>query len=279
MLTTLQPLRVAVVCSSRAPGLADLFDRDPARRRAYDIVCVVSSEQSFAEQDLARRRGAAVVYHPIAEFYDGDVRPLERDPDTRRVYDRDTLNILRAHAPDVVLLDGYRYLVTEPLLEAFPRRMLNLHFSDLTIRHADGRPVFVGKRSVRDALLAGEKETAATLHLVNECPDGGAPIVRSWPHPVSPMVAFARQWHAEDMLKAYIYAHQEWMIRAASGPVLMAGLHLISGQAVNLDLVGAENPAKVLPWVVDDRGRLSPPEGMHLYGRLWAYEHMAGARG
>ena len=262
-----------MLCSSRAPGLADLFERDPARGRAYDIVCVVTSEQSFAEQDLARRRGAVVAYHPISDFYDGDLRSLRRDPATRRIYDHDTLNILRVHQPDIVLLAGYRYLVTEPLLEAFPRRILNLHYSDLTIRHADGRPVFAGRRSVRDALMAGEKETAATLHLVNELPDGGAPIVRSWPHAVSPMVAFARQWHADEMLKAYSYAHQEWMIRAASGPVLMAGLHLITGQAVDLDAIGGENPAKVMPWVVDDRGRLSPPEGVHMFERLWAYEH------
>jgi folate-dependent phosphoribosylglycinamide formyltransferase PurN len=272
--------RIAVLCSSRAPGLADLFERDPARGRAYEIVCVLTSEPSLAEQDLARRYRAPVLYHPIAEFYDGKVRSVTSDRATRRAYDRETLGLLRPYSPDLVLLDGYLYVATEPLLEAFPRRMLNLHFSDLTIRQADGRPVFVGRRSVRDALNAGEKETAATLHLVNELPDGGAPIVRSWPHPVSPMVAYARRWHADDMLKAYSYAHQEWMIRAASGPVLMAGLHLIAGGAVDLDALGDENPAKVLPWVVDDRGRLSPPQGVHLFDRLWAYEHaFAGAAG
>jgi folate-dependent phosphoribosylglycinamide formyltransferase PurN len=274
------PLRVAVLSSSRAPGLADLFERDPARGRAYEIVCVLTSESSLAEQDLARRCGAAVLYQPIREFYDGKVRSVSGDRVTRMAYDLETLNRLRPYSPDLVLLDGYLYVVTEPLLEAFPRRILNLHFSDLTIRHADGRPVFVGRRSVRDAIVAGEKETAATLHLVNELPDGGAPIVRSWPHPVSPMVACARHGDADDMLKAYVFAHQEWMIRGASGPVLMAGLHLIAGQAVDLDALADQNPAKVLPWVVDDRGRLSPPQGVHLFDRLWAYEHaFAGAAG
>ena len=273
-------LRVAVLCSSRAPGLADLFERDPARGRAYEIVCVLTSDSSLAERDLVQRYGAPLLYHPISEFYDGKIRSVTSDRVRRQAYDLDTLNRIRPYSPDLVLLDGYLYVVTEPLLEAYPRRMLNLHFSDLTIRHQDGRPVFVGRRSVRDALNAGEKETAATLHLVNEEPDGGAPIVRSWPHPVSPLVAYARHWHADDMLKAYVFAHQEWMIRSASGPVLMAGLHLIAGRAVDLDAVGGENPAKVLPWVVDDRGRLSPPEGVHLFDRLWAYEHaFAGAVG
>lgn len=241
---------------------------------------MVTSDASLPEQDLARDCGAAVLCHPIREFYDGRVRTVTNDRVTRMAYDLETLHRLRPYSPDLVLLDGYLYVATEPLLEAFPRRILNLHFSDLTIRHADGRPVFVGRRSVRDAIIAGEKETAATLHLVNELPDGGAPIVRSWPHPVSPMVAYAKHSHADDMLKAYVFAHQEWLIRGASGPVLMAGLHLIAGQAVDLDALGDQNPATVLPWVVDDRGRLSPPQGVHLFDRLWAYEHaFAGAAG
>jgi phosphoribosylglycinamide formyltransferase 1 len=267
------PLRVAVLCSSRAPGLRDLLERDPARGRAYEIVCVVTSEATFEEYAVAIRQGTAVASHPIAEFYGGKPRTIGRDLETRCAYDRSTVDRLRDYAPDLVLLDGYVYIATNALLEAFPRRILNLHFGDLTVRHADGRPVFAGKRSVRDAILAGEKETATTLHLVNEVPDGGAPIVLSWPHAVSPLAAYARQSHADDMLKAYIHAHQEWMIHGSAGRVLMAGLHLIAGRAVDLDRLSEQNPAKVLPWVVDDRGRLSPPEGMHLFERLWAYEH------
>jgi phosphoribosylglycinamide formyltransferase-1 len=273
------PLRVAVLCSSRAPGLADLLERDPARGRAYDVVTVITSESAFAEQELARRCGAAVVYHPIDRFYGGRVRSIDRVRATRSLYDFESLRLLESCSPDLVLLNGYVYVITNPLLDGFPNRILNLHFSDLTIRHADGRPVFVGKRAVRDAIVAGEKETAATVHLVNELPDGGAPIVRSWPHAVSPVAAFARQWHLEEMLKAYVFAHQEWMIRDAAGPVLKAALHLIAGRAIDLDALGAQNPAKVLPWVVDDRGRLSPPESVHLFERLWAYEHACAETG
>jgi folate-dependent phosphoribosylglycinamide formyltransferase PurN len=267
------PLRVAILCSSRAPGLRDLLERDPARGRAYEIVCVLTSEPTFEEYAIATRQRVAVASHSIAAFYGGRPRSIGHDLEMRRAYDRSTVDRLRGHAPDLVLFDGYLYIATDILLDAFPRRILNLHFGDLTVRHADGRPVFAGKRSVRDAIVAGEKETASTLHLVNDVPDGGAPIVLSWPHAVSPLATYARQSHADDMLKAYIHAHQEWMIRGSAGRVLMAGLHLIAGRAVDLDRLSEQNPAKVLPWVVDDRGRLSPPEGMHVFERLWAYEH------
>ena len=272
MLTDSRPLRVAVLSSHRAPGLCGLLERDPNRGCTYEVVSVLTSETVFADEDAVRRLGPEVIGHPIDAFYGRRPTSVARDPNARRRYDRETLARLRPCAPDLLVLDGYGYLVTEPVLEAFPRRVMNLHFSDLTIRDADGRPIFAGRRAVRDALVAGQRETAATLHLVNEWPDGGAPIVRSWPHPVSPMVARARRWQADDMFKAYVFAHQEWMMRGASERVLAAALELVAARAVDLDALGATDPAKVTPWLVDERGRLTPPAGVPMFDRLWAYE-------
>ena len=55
----------------RPDAFSLLGERDPARGRAYEIVCVMTSEMTFAEQDIVRRRGIPVLYHPIAEFYGG----------------------------------------------------------------------------------------------------------------------------------------------------------------------------------------------------------------
>ena len=153
------------------------------------------------------------------------------------------------------------YLLTTPMLEAFPHRILNLHFSDLTIRRADRRPAYAGIRAVRDAIVDGQKETSATVHMVNEEPDGGPPVVRSWPYPVSPLVAHARSWDARDMLKAYAFAHQEWMIRGASGPLLSAALQLVASGTVDLDELAMRDPGTVTPWLIDERGRMTPPAG------------------
>ena len=121
-----------------------------------------------------------------------------------------------------MLLDGYLYLVTPALLARFRNRVLNLHFSDLTLRTVDGAPRFPGLRAVRDALADGLGETRATVHLVNDKPDDGPPIVRSWPFPVSPLVEELRTQSADDVFKAYVFAHQHWMMRTASGPLIAA---------------------------------------------------------
>ena len=54
-----------------------------------------------------------------------------------------------------------RYVVTAPMLEAFPDRILNVHHSDLTQRDDRGRPRYPGLRVVHAAVLCGETERAA----------------------------------------------------------------------------------------------------------------------
>jgi len=271
MLTTDRPLRVAVLCSRRAPGLVHLLDADPSRGRAYDISCVITSERACVDADRIAERGVAVLTHSIVDFYEARSSKVYRDFMTRRAYDKATADLLAPYEPDVVVLDGYLYLLTRPMLEAHRNRILNLHFSDLTIRRADHGPAYAGIRAVRDALADGQVETSATVHLVNEQPDGGAPIVRSWAYPVSPLVARARQWSAPDMLKAYAYAHQEWMIRGASGPLLSSSLQLVASGKVDLDDLGARDPATVMPWLVDEKGRMTPPSAIRMHEILRRY--------
>jgi phosphoribosylglycinamide formyltransferase-1 len=251
------PIRVAVLCSPRAPGLLDLLEPAAGRGRWYEIVVAVTSELAFDSQTRVAARGVPTRAHAIHEFYRRRDADLYRDFRTRAAYDRETVGILARYAPDVVLLDGYRYIATPALLEAFPNRVLNLHFSDLTLRHADGRPLYPGIRAVRDALLDGRDTTKATVHLVDREPDGGAPLVESWPFPVSPLAAAALAWDAREMFKAYAFAHQEWMMRAASGPLLSAALRLIADGTADLHRLAAADPASVTPWSVDSDDHLT----------------------
>jgi phosphoribosylglycinamide formyltransferase-1 len=271
MLIMRSPLRVAVLCSRRAPGLLSLIERRPGRSDRYEIACVVTSESSCADAAAACELGVPMVTHPIAEFYSSRSSSVYRDFLTRRSYDRATADLLAPHAADVLLLDGYLYLLTKPILERYRNRILNLHFSDLTIRRADHGPAYAGIRAVRDAIIDGQVETCATVHLVNDEPDGGPPLVRSWAYPVSPLVARARRWNALDMMKAYAYAHQEWMMRDASGPLLRAALDLVTSGKVDLDALSARDPAAVVPWLVDEQERLTPPDAMRIHEVLRGY--------
>ena len=253
----LTPLRVAVLCSHRAPGLMHLLNADPDRGRTFDIVCCVTSESTFDEEVRVERRGVPTRAHGIRAFYDARRATIAGAPGVRTAFDADTARLLKPFSPDLVLLAGYLYVLSEPMLSAFPRRILNLHFADLTLRTPDGEPGFPGIRAVRDALAAGCTETRATVHLVDAAVDSGPPLVRSWPFPVSPMVEEAQAWTATDLIRAYTFAHEQWMMRACAGPLWSAALQLVTAKAIDLDGLSLD-PSQV-PWELSRRGALMAP--------------------
>ena len=250
------PLRVGVLCSHRAPGLTYVLDRDVNRGRLYDVVCCLTSEDSFAEEAAAAAHDVPVMSHPIRRFCRARGWCL-LDPIGRAAYDSETVRLLAPYRPDLVVLAGYLYVLTEPMLASFPHRVINVHHSDLTVRNDDGRSRLTGLRAVRDAILTGAHETRATVHLVTEELDQGPPFLRSWAFPVSPLVSDALASHATDVLKAYVYAHQEWMIRATWGSLMAGAIELIARRRLDLsELTQMSHSELGAPWELDEAGRI-----------------------
>ena len=80
------------------------------------------------------------------------------------------VELLRQHEAEWVVLAGYMRVVKQPLLDAFPGRIINIHPSLL--------PEFKGLRAWEQALAAGVSETGCSVHFVNEQVDGGAVIAQ-----------------------------------------------------------------------------------------------------
>jgi phosphoribosylglycinamide formyltransferase 1 len=226
MLTFTPPLRVGVLCSRRAPGLIHLLDHDPRRGSAYDVACCITSDDTFVDHTRVERRGVACIAHPFAPFRQARAAALQ-DMNVRAEYDAETVGILTRHGVDVVLLAGYLLILTAPMLDAFDDRIVNVHHSDLLDRTPTGRVRYPGLRAVRDAIRAGEIETRATAHIVTERLDDGPVLMRSSAYPVPPVAAWAREREEWDVLRAVAWAHQEWMLRDAWGPLLIGGLERV----------------------------------------------------
>jgi folate-dependent phosphoribosylglycinamide formyltransferase PurN len=227
------PIRIGVLCSHRAPGLAYMLDEDPGRGRLYEIACCLTSEETFAEHGLVSAHGIPAIAHSIRRFCQERARRV-MDRRARAEYDAVTFDRLAPFRLDLIVLAGYLYVLTEPMLSPFRHRIINVHHSDLTVRDAAGRARFPGLRAVRDSILAGEAETRATVHVVTSELDQGPPLLRSWPFPVSPLARDAIVSGTTDVLKAYVFAHQEWMIRSTWGPLLAATIESIACGRVNL---------------------------------------------
>jgi phosphoribosylglycinamide formyltransferase-1 len=84
---------------------------------------------------------------------------------------------LLAAGVELVCLAGFLRLVKRPMLDAFPRRILNIHPALL--------PAFPGLESWKQALAAGVAETGCTVHFVDEGMDTG-PVILQQRVPVLP---------------------------------------------------------------------------------------------
>ncbi len=80
------------------------------------------------------------------------------------------VELLRKNDVEWVALAGYMRVVKEPLLSAFPNRIINIHPSLL--------PAFKGLRAWEQALVAGVAETGCTVHFVNRDIDAGEIIAQ-----------------------------------------------------------------------------------------------------
>lgn len=225
------PLRVAVLCSRRAPGLDALLA--PEDKAEHRVVGVITSDAASAV--LAQMAGAHIptVVHDVRAFHKRRASPLS-DLSVRREFDQETTRLLAGMRPDLVVLAGYLYVVTDPVLGAYPNRVINIHDADLSITGLSGLPRYRGLHSTRDAVVAGEPVTRSTVHLVTPRVDIGPLLLKSQAFPVHPMIADARRWNAVDLLKAYAYAHREWMMRGCWGRLVTTAVELFAWDAVQI---------------------------------------------
>jgi folate-dependent phosphoribosylglycinamide formyltransferase PurN len=219
MLMFRRPLRVAFLCSRRAPGLERLLEAGREPDAEYELVAAVTTCGGGEALAALSAAGVPVNVHDARRFHQACGARLS-DRGTRRAFDRGTAAILAAHRPDLVVLSSYLLVLTEPMLTAYEGRIVSVHDSDLSVLGGDGKPRWRGLRSTRDAIAAGARETRSTVHLVTEEVDTGPTLFRSGPFPVHPLVEDALRWGAEDIVSAYAYAHREWMMRAAWGDLL-----------------------------------------------------------
>jgi phosphoribosylglycinamide formyltransferase-1 len=142
--------------SGRGSNLQALIDAIIGSRLRARIAVVISNKAEAA--GLARATDAGIETLVLDH----------RAAASRDAYDRRLADELRARSVRVVCLAGFMRLIGNPLLEAFPQAILNVHPSLL--------PAFPGVDAQRQALAHGVKITGATVHLVTSELDGG-PIV------------------------------------------------------------------------------------------------------
>lgn len=155
--------RLAVLISGRGSNLQAIHRAIMDRRLAADIAIVIANRPEASGLVWARDAGLETVCLDHRQFRD------------RQAYDRALAAALEARGVDLVCLAGFMRLLGDPVISAYPHRILNIHPSLL--------PAFPGLDAQRQALEHGVKVTGATVHFVTPELDAG-PIVRQAAVPV-----------------------------------------------------------------------------------------------
>jgi phosphoribosylglycinamide formyltransferase 1 len=200
--------RLGVLISGRGSNLQSMIDAIAAGALDASIAVVISNRAEA--QGLQRARDARIEAISIS--------PSEYT--NREAYDRALADLLLARRVSLVCLAGFMRLVGQPLLDAFPNRILNIHPSLL--------PAFPGRDAQRQALEYGVQVTGATVHLVTADLDGG-PIVLQAAVPVLPDDTI-------DMLSARVLL-QEHRIYPEAINIVLAGGWQLAGRRFLRDVV------------------------------------------
>jgi phosphoribosylglycinamide formyltransferase-1 len=150
-----RPLRLGVLGSGKGSNFRAIMEEIVGSRLDAEVRIVISDVENSGILSLARDFQVPGLY----------VRPGRFRTRLEPEIEEDIVRLLLEADVELVVLAGFMRIVKQPLLEAFPRKMINIHPSLL--------PRFPGLEAWKQALAAGEKVTGCTVHYVDAAVDAG----------------------------------------------------------------------------------------------------------
>ena len=151
--------RIAVLVSGGGTNLQALIDAQASGTiTSGEIVLVISNNANAYALQRAANAGidTAVV--------------LKKQLGSQLAFEQRIMELLAQNKIDLIVLAGFMSILSEQFTSAYPKRILNVHPSLIPSFCGEG---FYGLRVHEEALRYGVKVTGATVHYVNEIPDGG----------------------------------------------------------------------------------------------------------
>jgi phosphoribosylglycinamide formyltransferase, formyltetrahydrofolate-dependent len=151
----MKPLGLGILGSGKGTNCRAILEQIRAGTLHAEARVVISDIIDAPILDIAREFSVPNSYLPPGHFR----TRLEPEMEAELV------QLLRDAGVDLVVLAGFMRLLKEPMLRAFPRKILNIHPSLL--------PKFPGLEAWKQALAAGEGVTGCTVHYVDDKIDHG----------------------------------------------------------------------------------------------------------
>jgi phosphoribosylglycinamide formyltransferase-1 len=154
-------LKLGILGSSKGSNFCAIADAISAGALEAEVQIVISDVEGAGILALARERKLRAEFVAPGMFR----TKLEPEAEARIVA------LLQETGVELVVLAGWMRMIKAPLLESFPKRIINIHPSLL--------PAFPGLEAWKQALLADARETGCTVHYVDAGMDTGEVIAQS----------------------------------------------------------------------------------------------------
>ncbi len=159
-----QRARVAVLVSGGGTNLQAIIDAEKSGRINSGTVALVIANNPNAYA-LERAKAAGIETAVITKKLCG----------SQEAFEAALIRKLEEEKIDLIVLAGFMSILSETFTGHFERRILNVHPSLIPSFCGQG---FYGLKVHEAALAKGVKVTGATVHFVNEIPDGGEIIAQ-----------------------------------------------------------------------------------------------------
>lgn len=151
--------RIAVLVSGGGTNLQALIDAQKAGVITDGEIVLVLSNNANAYA-LTRAKNAGIKSAIV----------IKKNFPTRQAFEDGLLDVLQQEKIDMIVLAGFMCILGEKFVRRYADRIINVHPSLIPSFCGEG---FYGLKVHEKALEYGVKVTGATVHLVNEIPDGG----------------------------------------------------------------------------------------------------------
>lgn len=194
--------RIAVLVSGGGTNLQALLDAEAAGKIPHGEIALVISNNPGAYA-LERARLAGVPGAVITK----------RECGSQEAFEDQIQAVLERNGTDLIILAGFMCILSERFTSRWPKRILNVHPSLIPSFCGEG---FYGLRVHQAALDYGVKVTGATVHFVNEIPDGGEIIAQK--------AVYIEDGDTPETLQRRVMEQAEWILLPQAAETVCASM-------------------------------------------------------
>ena len=183
-------VKIAVFVSGGGTNLQALIDAEKSGIiKSGKISLVISNKQDAYALERAKNNGIKTEV------------VLKKDYANARAFEEKLVEILKENEIDIIVLAGFMSILTKYFTDTYKDRILNVHPSLIPSFCGEG---FYGLKVHEAALSYGVKVTGATVHFVNEIPDGGKIIKQK--------AVYIKGGDTPEVLQKRVMQEAEWII-------------------------------------------------------------------